>query len=496
MGVNFLRTAHYPQDRALVEACDRLGILVSMEIPLDHDIRDTPEFYENTNRMMVELIRQYYNHPSIIIWAYMNEMFLGKRLPRDSVYVKQVVDYARILERLTRDEDPSRYTMIPNHGDLKIYQESGITQIPMIVGWNLYYGWYEPDLEGLGKFVDEAHRQQSDKPIIITEYGAGADPRLRSVKPVRFDFSLDWQLMFHSANFREILKRPFVAASAVWNMYDFGSEGRNDAVPKINSKGLCSFDRIPKPSYYVYQTYLAEGDKAKIIEPVRINKDSIRVMAVSNQQLAGLWLNEERYSPVTVMDQISTWDLAWESGPVSLQVKSVEGDVLDDMKWEFTESKDKSFWNFGAELIFRDDFTGHQWLPAHQFGMELEGQKHYRKRDRGIGTDRDILGTDQDPLFQTQTELTSLRKELPAGHYQLEFLFCELENKVAGDRLFSVTVNGKTLIRNIDLARDAGRFVALRKKVSLQHKGGLLEINFDPVNGIPVLNGLSVQRNF
>ena len=44
MGGNFLRIAHYPQDKAVIQACDRLGILCAIEIPLVNEITETKEF--------------------------------------------------------------------------------------------------------------------------------------------------------------------------------------------------------------------------------------------------------------------------------------------------------------------------------------------------------------------------------------------------------------------------------------------------------------------
>jgi beta-galactosidase len=79
MGGNLLRVAHYPQDPAVLAACDRLGILASVEIPIVNAITDSPAFFRNSETMQTEMIRQHFNHPSVVIWAYMNEVLL--RLP-------------------------------------------------------------------------------------------------------------------------------------------------------------------------------------------------------------------------------------------------------------------------------------------------------------------------------------------------------------------------------------------------------------------------------
>ena len=61
--------------------------------------------------------------------------------------------------------------MISCHGDFDRYNDAGITKIPQVIGWNLYYGWYAPDFEGFGKFLDKHHQLLPDKPVMVTEYG-------------------------------------------------------------------------------------------------------------------------------------------------------------------------------------------------------------------------------------------------------------------------------------------------------------------------------------
>jgi beta-galactosidase len=179
MGANFIRIAHYPQDPTVLQACDRLGILASVEIPIVNGITESPAFAENCKLMQTEMIRQNFNHPSVIIWAYMNEVMLRPKFQKGSdrqkTYFANIVNLAKDLEQLTHAEDPSRYTMIPCHGDFNLYTGTGLAKVPQIVGWNLYAGWYSAGLEGFEKFLDRHHKELANKPMIVTEYGADAD---------------------------------------------------------------------------------------------------------------------------------------------------------------------------------------------------------------------------------------------------------------------------------------------------------------------------------
>ena len=62
IGCNFVRISHYPQDDALVDLCDELGLLAWEEIPIVNIVEDTPGYADNCERNLREMIRQHYNH--------------------------------------------------------------------------------------------------------------------------------------------------------------------------------------------------------------------------------------------------------------------------------------------------------------------------------------------------------------------------------------------------------------------------------------------------
>jgi beta-galactosidase len=504
LGANFFRTAHYPQDPAVLQACDRLGLLVTMEIPLDHEITDSQAFYDNSKAMMREMIRQYHNHPSIIIWAYMNEMFLGRSLERDSARIGKIVAFARELEQLTRAEDPNRYTMIPNHGDFEVYHGSGLTQIPMIVGWNLYYGWYAEGFEDFGTYIDEAHETLPDKPQIVTEYGAGADPRLRSHRPERFDFSVDWETRFHQRHLEQIMARPHVAGATVWNMFDFGSTNRNDAVPRINSKGLCSFGRVPKDPFYLYQAWLKEEPFVKILstgwnerivfEPQAATQ---RIEVCGNVERAELWHNGQNLGARTLQDHRAAWEVPLVRGQNRLELRAV-GEELQAKDQLLIDCAivDEGYWaeqaflsvNYGTDLQFQDE-AGQLWIPEPGRGT----QPALRESDRRSG--HNVRGTQKDPLYQSQrVGVERLSFQLPAGQYRLHLHFAELEEKEAGERVFAIQANGNLLHPGLDIAGAHGLFKATRVSTVVNVGQTGLELEFLPIAGAPVLNALQLER--
>lgn len=143
------------------------------------------------------MIRQHYNHPSIITWGYMNEILLvTQRRYKKEEELKPVLErtlsLANRLEKVLKEEDSTRVSTMAFHGS-NSYNEVGLGNITDIVGWNLYQGWYGGDLTGFERFLTEQHKKCPSHPMIVSEYGAGSDKRLHSLQPHAFDFSIEYQ---------------------------------------------------------------------------------------------------------------------------------------------------------------------------------------------------------------------------------------------------------------------------------------------------------------
>jgi len=500
MGANFFRTAHYPQDQSVLEASDQSGLLVSMEIPLDHELTDIDEFYNNTRQMMREMIHQYYNHPSIIIWAYMNEMFLGRNAERDQEDIQTIVSFAEKMEAFTRAEDPTRYTMIPNHGDFDLYHNAGLTRIPMLVGWNLYFGWYGEGFDNFSKFLQRFHKELPDKPVIITEFGAGSDPRIRSLKPKRFDFSVDWQLAYHQSYLQQINDLDFLAGAAVWNLFDFGSEGRQDAVPYINSKGLMSHDRQPKDSYRMYQANCSDDPFVEILPtnfpvlPATLD-DMIfwPISVVTNLDRAELSINGKALETKSVKNGIATWKVALQGTQLRVQARAFDlGNELRTTR-NFELSSGLNI-NLGAPFYFYDPAANMLWIPDQEWKKSkvyghISGRP-YEPRSVGVGSDRAIQLTFLDPLYQSQLQdVKGFQFNVKPGLYQLELKLAMLLKDLNGR--FQVWVND-TYMDTID-SQSLMAFTATDRVYQL-YTSGAIKIEFKSERGTTFLNAIKLIK--
>ena len=546
MGGNFLRVSHYPQDPVIMEMCDKLGIVTSVEIPVVNAVTETEEFLQNSVEMAKEMVRQDFNRPSVMIWGYMNEIFLRRPYTEG----KQLEDYyrftekvARALEATIREEDPSRYTMMAYHNMPQYYEDAHLTEIPMIQGWNLYQGWYEPDINEFQRLLDRAHKVYKGKVLMVTEYGPGVDPGLHSYQPERFDFSQEYGLVYHKHYLREMMKRPFIAGSSLWNLNDFYSESRVDAVPHVNNKGVVGLNREKKDIYWFYKTALSRrpilviGNREWKSRGGVVNtaqKECIQSVPVfSNAEEVELFVNNKSLGKKKIEDNYALFDVPFVSGENLLEAVAVTGDnkLRDMLRIQFqlvgSQLKDEAVpftelnVMLGSPRYFEDRAANVAWIPEQEYkpgSWGFIGGTSYR-RQTGFGTmlgsDIDIHGTDMNPIFQTQrVGIKSFKADVPNGEYSVYLHWAELESDkerealvynlgadseqtFAGNRSFGISINGTTVSDDFNVARDYGYARAVIKKFVITVKDGKgVSVDFHKKEGEPILNAIRIYRNY
>ena len=167
MGVNALRTCHYPNDELFLDMCDERGIMVWEE---NHargfgiDEMNNPNFDQQCEDCIREMIGNHYNHPSIIIWGILNECASHTEEGREK--------YKRQYEQI-KSMDQSRPTTSATCQHFKDI----CLDLPDIVSFNQYTGWYEecPYDERKDREIDWIKKSGGEnKPIIVSEFGAAA----------------------------------------------------------------------------------------------------------------------------------------------------------------------------------------------------------------------------------------------------------------------------------------------------------------------------------
>lgn len=249
MGATTIRLAHYQHDSYFYDLCDEKGMVVWAEIP--YISSHMPKGRENTIQQMKELIIQNFNHPSIVVWGLSNEITMAGSSNQD------LLENHRILNELAHELDPTRKTVIAAVSMCDI--KDPYLQIPDVVSYNHYFGWYGGDPSMNGPWFDHFHATFPKLPIGVSEYGCEALDWHTS-HPEQGDYTEEYQAYYHEELIKQLFKRPYLWATHVWNMFDFGADARNEGGENgQNHKGLVTFDRkYKKDAFYAYKAWLSD----------------------------------------------------------------------------------------------------------------------------------------------------------------------------------------------------------------------------------------------
>ncbi len=516
-GFNFLRLAHYPQDPAVLKAADELGLILWEEIPIVNYITASKAFHKNSLHMLKEMIHQHFNHPSVIFWGYMNEVFLydadgnrSQQMNFPEEYMKSTLQLAEDLNGLAHKEDPARLTVIAAHHS-DIYDKTGISAVPDAVGYNLYQGWYSSHFEDFGKSLDKMHNQFVHRKIIVSEYGAGSDERIHTEDPQAFDFSTEYQQLYHESYLRQIIDRPYLVATAVWAQNDFGSNNRGDTKPKVNQKGLQYFNRKPKDIYYLYQSQLSNSPTVHIASHdwktrySSTDKVSLPLKVYTNLKELDIYVDHQPIGSFEIDEScILNLDLDLTIGKHFIEANGtidsaiysdqIELDILQDRISHFDPSQSiiEILVNIGSSGQYQDQ-TGLIWRKDREYSNGSYG--YNGGEPRPIYGSKSVLGTMNDPVFQTYRKgLTSYRFDVPSGIYEVELCFAEMEHQNENERVMDISINELPVWEDLDLVKDYGYLRAVTKKFEIYTSDNHgIEIKIDAKKGLSVLNGIRIK---
>jgi beta-galactosidase len=251
LGCTAVRLAHYQHAQEFYDLCDRGGMVVWAELALVDEIHPCSGFAEGCRQQLTELIKQNYNHPSIVMWSMFNELM--PESDRD-MYGRTIADLNALSKRL----DPTRLTTEATRGNYSMTES--INSVTDVIGYNLYKGWYESAPEDLGPFLDTLHARNPSRALCVSEYGAGAGITQHEIPPSkpRTDgpwHPQEWQSQLHEISWNALAARPFVWGVFIWNMFDFGVDSRKEGEhPGRNDKGLVTYDRkVKKDAFFWYR---------------------------------------------------------------------------------------------------------------------------------------------------------------------------------------------------------------------------------------------------
>jgi len=245
VGANSFRTSHYPYSRTHLDLADENGFLVILEIPtvgiVKNDERgverlDDPEMIEKAKKMLREMIQRDKNRPSVIMYSLFNEPSSDKS--EFVTFLKELLKEARKLD----DTRPLTFVNVRPPVE-------GVFDLVDVICQNLYIGWYLQfgDLETTEKMVDDIlekiHEKHPNKPIIITEFGAGAIAGLHSDPPEMW--TEEYQAEFIKTYWKVLTSKEYVSGGHIWAFADFRTP-QSSRRTVLNRKGIFTRTREPK----------------------------------------------------------------------------------------------------------------------------------------------------------------------------------------------------------------------------------------------------------
>lgn len=284
LGATTIRLAHYQHDQYFYDLCDEKGLVIWAEIPYISDHMKNGR--ENTISQMKELVVQNYNHPCIVVWGLSNEITMtGSSTP-------DLLENHNILNDLVHEMDKTRLTTMAVVTMCDIHDP--YIQIPDVVSYNHYFGWYGGDVSMNGPWFDNFHKEFPNIPIGVSEYGCEA-LNWHTSDPQQGDYTEEYQAYYHEELIKQLYTRPYLWATHVWNMFDFGADARNEGGENgQNHKGLVTFDRkYKKDAFYAYKAWLSDEPFVHVCGKRYIDRveDTTKITVYSNLPEVELFAN-------------------------------------------------------------------------------------------------------------------------------------------------------------------------------------------------------------
>lgn len=335
MGANTVRLAHYQHAQAFYDLCDEKGLVVWAEIP--YISKHLPNAIENTKSQMTELICQNYNHPSIVVWGLSNEITMNTP-PSDA----SMLANHKMLNDLVHSMDKTRLTTLAAVSMCGIGED--YVHLTDVVSYNHYFGWYGGNVHMNGPWFDDFHKKYPNRPIGISEYGCEA-LNWHTSDPEQGDYTEEYQAYYHEEMIKQIIDRPYLWATHVWNMFDFAADARAEGGENgMNHKGLVTFDRAyKKDSFYAYKAWLSKEPFVHICGKRYVNRaeDTAKITVYSNCMEVELFANGESCGKQTKGKYPFFYFEVENAGTTALTAKA--GDCIDTAEIRKVAEFDNSY---------------------------------------------------------------------------------------------------------------------------------------------------------
>lgn len=344
LGVNLVRTSHYQQDPAFLEACDKIGLLVEEEAL---GWGDTPG-WNQFEYSVLEMVKRDINHPSIVMWSVIPNERRGVSNAECVALAKKVKELDP--SRLTiQEEDQNNPLMCDIYG-YHDYNVSGQLKEPpaginswLVTEWNTNLGKYfvipgDSETRKLNSLV-----QESTKLSVFQ-----SDPRVLG--------SLRWEAFGYLTSFNA------------------GEKGKN--INKYRSSGLYSLWKAPIAKTWLGYSFQAQGDPEVVGDVLKIGsewkEDSPKeIWVVSNLDKVGLFYQKGTEPEVEVGIKSNSSSLPTAVGGTTNYKGLVKFTLPEGCEWAPDSKLITRGYRAGAETAAVKEQT----VYASTYEVEKEGAK-------------------------------------------------------------------------------------------------------------------------
>lgn len=316
MGANAVRMRESPQNQDFFKQCNKQGFLVWCDLPFVRPMKsatigyiDKPFFKDNGKQQLIEMVRQNYNHPSVVFWGLFSNLSLRGDNP---------LDYIKELNDLCHNEDPTRFTAASSSHD------GAINFVTDVIGWNQYFGWDTNFVSDLDVWLDQLSNKWKSLKSGLSEYGAEGNMSQWQYKIARpdnrdADHPQNYQLFIHENYLNSLSTHNFLWGNFVCSMFDYGSASREHGSSRgVNERGLVTFDRQTKKDvFYLYKSHWNKFDPVVYIagngvEYRRSGANKIKVY--SNEYMIELEVNGQNLGADYSRNCVFEWDVVLNDG--------------------------------------------------------------------------------------------------------------------------------------------------------------------------------------
>ena len=227
LGLNAVRTSHYPQSHYFLDACDEIGLLVFTEMPGWQHIGNE-EWKDIAVEITKDMVLQYRNHPSIILWG----VRINESQDNDEFYLR--------TNEVAHKYDPTRPT-----GGVRAHAKSSLLEDVYTYNDFVHSG----DNKGCSKKSDITSNEE--KPYLVSEYNGHMFP----TKAYDPEEHRQEHAIRHANVLNAIAGESDIAGSFGWCMFDYNTHKDFGSGDRICYHGVMDMFRNPKLAASIYSAY-------------------------------------------------------------------------------------------------------------------------------------------------------------------------------------------------------------------------------------------------